>query len=134
MKMKSLKFTVLLAVMAMMLTACHWGDDRDFDQIVGHWMSDYSYDGYRTYDEWGVEDYYFHYDGTGEYTFLDEWGYRVTYRFRWDTSSDRSIELRFNERDGYSYVRYYYEWDRDGDLLLSVDRNMREYMAYRYMR
>ena len=131
---KNLKITALLAVMALVLTGCRWGDDRDFDQIIGHWVSDYTYDGYRTYDAWDVEEYYFHRNGEGEYSYVDEWGVWVTYRFTWDTYRDQTIELRFPDRTGYSYVRYYYEWDRDGDLLLSLDRNMREYMAFRYMR
>ncbi len=33
---KNLKITALLTVMALVLTGCRWGDDRDFDQIVGH--------------------------------------------------------------------------------------------------
>ena len=134
--MRRYKFLTMftLMVMALALTACHWNDDRDYEQIVGHWISDYSYDGYRTYDAWGDEEYNFHYDGTGEYGFYDEWGDWVMYRFRWDTASRRSIELRFDDYYGYSYVRFYYEWDRDGDLLLSTDPNMREYLAFRYSR
>lgn len=105
-----------------------------YEQMVGHWVSDYEYDGYRTYDCWGESEYSFHANGTGEYYYYDEWGYRVSDFFRWDVTRS-NIRITFDNSNYYgSTLYFYYEWDRDGDLLLSTDYNLREYIAYRYTR
>ncbi len=133
--MKRLTAYSLLLLMLLGLTACNWrnNDDPLYDQIVGHWVADYEYDGYRTYDCWGASEYYFHSNGTGEYIYFDEWGREVYVRFTWDVSRS-TIRVTYLDTQYADTYYFYYEWDRDGDLLLSTDPNLREYIAYRYVR
>lgn len=128
----------LVALATLMLTSCtedFWNDTDS--RLYGEWTSTYERKGGSTYDllSYEVDCYTFNNNGRGIY------GYYVTrggstqwyeVEFRW--------EARRNERT--AYIRYadgqsetlYYDFDKAGNIVLSRDPNMYNYVGYEWHR
>lgn len=129
--MKKLYFNMmlLLASMTMMLSSCDgWDSPYYVDDIVGSWVSYYGDDGYREYDILGYDvvryDFYSNY--TGRYTFYSYRGLDYV-DFDWYTSGNRLIIHYYDGDSEYLF----YGYDRNGDLILSLDSRFYQFTAYR---
>lgn len=124
--------TLLLVMLA--LNSC--GDEPRWyeDDIIGHWTAEYYYDGNHFFNlaAYDVDHFTFYRGGTGRYEGYDDYGHLYYTDFDWDFFGRDQIEISFYEGGRRSYLRYYYDWDRDGYLLLSESPNFYTYIGYRY--
>lgn len=127
--MKKIYYLLLLALVSVTVSSCHdWDSPYYVDDIVGSWESYYGYDGRYEYDIQGydVVRYDFYGNHTGRYTYYSIRGLSYV-DFVWETYDYRLI-IRYDDGD----VEYlYYGFERNGDLMLSLDRNFQRYTAYR---
>ena len=130
--MKKIYYMLLLAVIAVTVVSCDgWDPPYSWDNrsLVGSWESYYGCEGNYVYDIVGYDQvrYDFYANRTGRWTCFDRY-YRLTYvDFDWDAYGSNLI-IRYYDGDT-DYL--YYDFDRNGDLLLSLDRDFYHYTAYR---
>lgn len=121
---------LMLASMTVMLSSCDgWDSPYYMDDIVGSWVSYYGHDYRGEYDLIGydVVRYDFYRDYTGRYTYYDYYGRLDYVDFDWYTSGDRLIIHYYDGESEYLF----YGFDRNGDLLMSIDSRFYEFTAYR---
>lgn len=128
--MKKIYYMMLLALISMTMVSCDgWDSPYYVDSIVGSWESYYGCQGNYQYDIYGMNAvrYDFYANHTGRYTYYDTY-YGLCYvDFDWDTYGDR-LSIRYYDGD-YEYL--FYGYDRNGDLIMSVDSRFYKYTAYR---
>ena len=127
--MKKIYYFLMLIALSLGVTSCDgWDSPYYVDDIVGSWESSWGYDGRYEYDIMGydVVRYDFYIDHTGRYTFYSAYGLSYV-DFDWETRGDR-LFIRYYDGD---YENLYYGFDRNGYLIMSLDRHYYQYTAYR---
>lgn len=127
--MKKIYYMMLMAMMSVAMVSCDgWDSPYYVDDIVGSWESYYGSNGYYDYDIYGydVVRYDFYANHTGRYTYYSYYGLSYV-DFDWDTYGNR-LSIRYYDGD-YEYL--YYGYERNGDLVLSLDSRFYNYTVYR---
>ena len=117
---------LILALVAVILSSCR--DEPSYDRMQGSWESYYTVDvhGEGYIDGRDVVRYDFYRNGRGRYTYYDNYG-PLYIDFNWDVTRRM---LYINYDDGLR-ESLYYDYDRNGDLILSQKSNVYYYTAYR---
>lgn len=127
--MKKIYYMMLMTMMSVAMVSCDgWDSPYYVDDIVGSWESYYGSNGYYEYDIYGsdVVRYDFYANHTGRYTYYSYYGLSYV-DFDWDTYGNR-LSIRYYDGD-YEYL--YYGYERNGDLVLSLDSRFYNYTVYR---
>ena len=130
--MKKIYYMLLLAVIAVTVVSCDgWDSPYGWDNrsLIGSWESYYGCEGNYVYNIVGYDQvrYDFYANHTGRWTYFDYYN-RLSYvDFDWDAYGS-SLIIRYYDGD-VDYL--YYDYDRNGDLLLALDSQFYQYTAYR---
>ncbi len=111
------------------LTSCE-PDDGYYSYVAGTWTAEYAGDSEGEYnlDEYNIDQYSFYDNGTGIYSYYNDYRQWVSVRFEWSDSGRNTLTLWYE--DGIN-DRLYYDFDRVGYLVLSHSPSLMPYTGYR---
>ncbi len=110
-------------------TSCE-PDDGYYSYVAGTWTAEYAGDRSGEYDlgEYDIDQYSFYDNGTGIYSYYNDYHQWVSLRFGWSDDGRNSLTLWYE--DGIN-DRLYYDFDRYGYLILGHDPSLNTYTGYR---